>query len=340
MITVRVRDREANALPRWPITAGSVGLPCAFSFDEAWEGLSKIATFKGSGTAVDVALLTEECAVPAEVLATAGGDLIIGVYGANGAGTTVIPTVWANAGYIYEGSEPSEVDPADPMPSWVAQVQAAAEDAVDTADAVAAAAARGDFDGHDGQDGQDGVSPTLSVSTITSGHRISITDVNGTTTVDVMDGQDGQDGTDGVSPEVTIAAITGGHSVTITDEDHPTGQTFDVMDGEDGGVTSVNGETGDVTVTVPTKVSDLTNDVGYGTYSKPSGGIPKADMASAVQTSLGKADTAYQKPSGGIPGSDIASGVIPTVPTTVSSFTNDAGYLTLADLPVYNGSVS
>lgn len=31
-----------------------------------------------------------------------------------------------------------------------------------------------------------------------------------------------------------------------------------------------------------------------GTYSKPSGGIPKSDFASSVQTSLGKADTALQ----------------------------------------------
>lgn len=31
-----------------------------------------------------------------------------------------------------------------------------------------------------------------------------------------------------------------------------------------------------------------------GTYSKPTGGIPKTDLASAVQTSLGKADTALQ----------------------------------------------
>ena len=38
--------------------------------------------------------------------------------------------------------------------------------------------------------------------------------------------------------------------------------------------------------------------------------------------------TAYQKPSTGIPASDIAEGVIPTVPTNVSVFTNDAGYLT------------
>ena len=32
-----------------------------------------------------------------------------------------------------------------------------------------------------------------------------------------------------------------------------------------------------------------------GTYSKPAGGIPKADLAAAVQTSLGKADTALQE---------------------------------------------
>ena len=30
---------------------------------------------------------------------------------------------------------------------------------------------------------------------------------------------------------------------------------------------------------------------------------------------------------------------IPTVPNNVSAFTNDAGYLTLADLPVYSGGV-
>ncbi len=48
----------------------------------------------------------------------------------------------------------------------------------------------------------------------------------------------------------------------------------------------------------------------------------------------------YVKPSGGIPAADLAPGVIPTVPTNVSAFNNDAGYLTLASLPVYNGGVS
>ena len=59
------------------------------------------------------------------------------------------------------------------------------------------------FDGEDGAngvngaDGSDGVSPTLSVAEITGGHRVTITDVNGTQTFDVMDGVDGQDGKDG-----------------------------------------------------------------------------------------------------------------------------------------------
>lgn len=87
----------------------------------------------------------------------------------------------------------------------------------------------------------------------------------------------------------------------------------------DAPVQSVNGKTGDVVLNAA--------DVGAGTYSKPSGGIPKTDLASAVQTSLDKADTAYQKPSGGIPASDLAQGVIPTVPTKTSDLTNDSGFI-------------
>ena len=53
------------------------------------------------------------------------------------------------------------------------------------------------FDGSDGTNGSNGVSPTLSVAEITGGHRVTITDVNGTQSFDVMDGQDGRDGQNG-----------------------------------------------------------------------------------------------------------------------------------------------
>ena len=51
---------------------------------------------------------------------------------------------------------------------------------------------------------------------------------------------------------------------------------------------------------------------GGGSYP-PSGGVPKTDLASSVQASLDKADSAYQKPETGIPSNDLASGVIPDV---------------------------
>ena len=59
-------------------------------------------------------------------------------------------------------------------------------------------------------------------------------------------------------------------------------------------------------ITIPTDLKDLNDDSTHrlvtdaekstwnGKYAKPSGGIPKTDLASAVQTSLGKADTALQ----------------------------------------------
>lgn len=64
-----------------------------------------------------------------------------------------------------------------------------------------------------------------------------------------------------------------------------------------------------------------------GTYSKPSGGIPKTDLASDVQTSLGKADKALQQ-------HQSLSGY------ATETWVNDKGYLTLEDLPIYNGGVS
>lgn len=54
-------------------------------------------------------------------------------------------------------------------------------------------------------------------------------------------------------------------------------------------------EDASINISVPDKVSELENDAGYGTYTKPATGIPKSDLASGVQASLDKADTALQK---------------------------------------------
>lgn len=77
-----------------------------------------------------------------------------------------------------------------------------------------------------GGGGSDGFSPIVDVEPIEGGHRLTITDAQGTETADIMDGQDG------ISPVVSVEDIDGGHRVTITDKDGE--KVFDVMDGKDG----------------------------------------------------------------------------------------------------------
>ena len=63
--------------------------------------------------------------------------------------------------------------------------------------------------GDPGTDGTDGVSPTVSVTPITGGNRVSITDAQGTDTFDVMNGIDGQQGPQGVQGETGPAGPQG-----------------------------------------------------------------------------------------------------------------------------------
>lgn len=144
--------------------------------------------------------------------------------------------------------------------------------------------------------GEDGYSPTVTVTEITGGHQVTITDENGDHVFNVLDGTHGENGVtftpsvssagviswtnngslpnpesvnikgppgdDGVSPSITVTDIPGGHSVTITDADHPQGQTFDVMDGAPGTGISVHicsAAEYDSTTRVPTVQNPDTN---------------------------------------------------------------------------------
>lgn len=86
--------------------------------------------------------------------------------------------------------------------------------------------------------GSSGISPIVKVTTLANGHRVEITDANGTKIFDVLNGKNGTngingaDGSNGVSPTLSVETITGGHRVTITDVNGT--QSFDVMDGQDG----------------------------------------------------------------------------------------------------------
>jgi hypothetical protein len=153
MIYLSIRDRDAAAQATEPITSGSVGMRVGFSFSESWDGLAKVAVFRGSGQSIDVALTAGSCEVPHEVLQSAGGHLKIGVYGTGDEGQKVTPTVWADAGSIVEGAEPSEIEPTPATESLVQQILEAAEEARDIAQSVRDDADAGEFDGQNGAPG-------------------------------------------------------------------------------------------------------------------------------------------------------------------------------------------
>ena len=203
----------------------------------------------------------------------------------------------------------------DPVEDWITEannklgeVEAAVEQIPQTIDdALAEAKASGEFDG------EDGFSPVISVTEITDGHRVSITDAEGTESFDVMNGDPGQPGQpgapgqpgqDGVSPTVSVTPITDGHEVTITDA---TGaHSFDVMNGEKGDP----GTPGD-----PTKLIDDTSTTATDkVWSAKKSADDVSDLKSAIDALEDDVDAKYTKPASGIPASDLASGVIPSVP--------------------------
>lgn len=87
--------------------------------------------------------------------------------------------------------------------------------------AVTEAVASGDFRGPKGDKGDKGDT--------------GATGPQGPTGATGATGPQGATGANGVSPGVTITNITGGHRVTITDAAHPSGQSFDVLDGAGSG---------------------------------------------------------------------------------------------------------
>lgn len=126
-----------------------------------------------------------------------------------------------------------------------------------------------------GGGGSDGFSPIVDVEPIEGGHRLTITDTQGTETADIMDGQDG------ISPVVSVEDIDGGHRVTITDKDGE--KTFDVMDGKDG-----TGGSGGEAVQSDWAVNDE-NDPAFiknrPFYSYTETAVSEAELASGTYTS-------------------------------------------------------
>lgn len=105
-----------------PLTSGMVGVPVSFTFNEAWEGLTKTAVFRAGRKSLDcvgIDNIQTETTVPWELMEKVGRVLFLGIYGCNADGTVVIPTVWAEVGRIRPGADPAGDESTDPsQPVW------------------------------------------------------------------------------------------------------------------------------------------------------------------------------------------------------------------------------
>ena len=242
MITFAANTRRATAVSDDAITTRSVGIPVTLDLSEHFDGLSVTLVCKAGEVSRDIAVFDlATLKVPVECLQVAGVPLMLGLYASNPAGTVVIPTIWASAGTIRQGTEPSGYDPIGPAPSWAAQVQQAAAEAVETANSVRADAEAGAFDG------ADGYSPTVTVEQLVDGATISITDKDGTTTATIHDGADGATGPEGpagYSPSARVTQTASGATITVADQSGTT--TADISNGATGpqGPTGPQGEQG------------------------------------------------------------------------------------------------
>lgn len=285
---------SATALVSGELTSGMVGLPVRFSFDSDWDGLNIVAVFDGGGQRISVPLLTDmEAVLPWEVIAKANTRLRIGAEGRKSDGSIVIPTVWANAGYITEGAIATDEEGNPPTPGIYDQIMAAIE--------------AGQLQG---EPGDDGVSPTVSVTEIEGGHRVTITDEEGAKSFDVMDGKDSTvEIVDNLSSTDTDKALSANQGRVLRDHVSTLSKEIALVDGSS--VKTVNGiepdENGNVNVE------------GGG------GGIAKETDPTVPSWAKQPTKPTYTASEvGALP----ASTVIPTVPTKVSAFQNDAGYLT------------
>ena len=147
MIRVTVNNRGVQAIPLSPVTVGAEGIVAAFLFSDDWAGLAKTAIFKGSDQEVEMIILNNECTVPPEVLTEAGGMLMVGVYGNDGHGTLIRPTIWGVVGRIEDSAISEDAGQTGTTPSWAAQVQNAVQEALAVAQGVRTDADAGEFDG-------------------------------------------------------------------------------------------------------------------------------------------------------------------------------------------------
>ena len=237
-IDIQVVGTSITAKVNGKLTSGQIGAQAYFSFGPEWSSLNKIAVFRGSGKVKDRALAgSNSTTIPWEVLTQPNTRLEIGVEGRNADGSIVFPTVWCFADSVAPGAN-AVADPGiTPSPNIYDDIMAAVGNLpglkTEAKENLVAAINELYERGGGSADpeavanlveqylkekppapGEDGYSPTITTAAITGGTRLTITDKNGTKTVDVMNGAKGDTGPTGPAGPQGPAGATGADGYT------------------------------------------------------------------------------------------------------------------------------
>ena len=223
-IILHAQKTELFVLDGESIVKGSVNNTLRVVLSDDWDGYGVFAVFRTPKQTdkKDIACLLHDgcCLIPSTVLSEVG-ELLIGVYGSKGEteegteeGTeenkvVVTPTIWASVRVI-EGTSTENLGlPTDEDfdTQIIADILAYAKNAEESAKDAAGSAAEAESSANSAkkeatnanntatelqkkaESGYFGVSPTVTVENINNGHRLTITDVNGKNTIDVMNGE-------------------------------------------------------------------------------------------------------------------------------------------------------
>lgn len=178
IIKLKTVDQRLTFVQQPILAAGDVGtVRVEYELDSFWSGYAASGTFYTAAHPEDVyeqPLSGGSCKIPWEVL-TEEGVLFIGLRGVDGAGQekTAAPVRYR----IEKGSPKGGNTAVTPTPDVYQQILSVAAEARELAESAQVAS-----------NGKDGISPTVEVTPITGGHRVTITDKDGTKSFDVLDG--------------------------------------------------------------------------------------------------------------------------------------------------------
>ena len=272
---------------REPLTSGIVGQMIHFEYSHDFDGLMITAVFTDGKNTINVINPGSECIIPHEVLTTVGATVKVGIYAVRG-DELVIPTVYATIGVVLKGADPSGDESTEPsLPVW-AQTQAMI----------------GNLNALDTQAKENLVLAINEVKNTADGKQDIISDLE-----TIRDGAaKGATALQSVPNTYRTAAaqdvIDNGKVEKVTGKGLSTNDYTDAAKAKVDALAPVatSGSYNDLSdkPTIPAPVTEQTvSGWGFtkntGTYSKPTGGIPKADLANDVQASLGKAETALQE---------------------------------------------